>query len=211
MKKIFGTVISDIPQEQNSLWIDLKNDELRFFNGEWKPVYSSLFYRKSETYSKSALDTKFNGKEDKSNKVTSISASSTNTQYPSAKCVYDAIQAGGGGGGGAAQYHELVVNSVSPTEAIEGASALFERFTIDGEPATWATFSELDFSNTVIVLSGNLSPAKLTVSYYSNEYNEITVGAGVMVPNEFGAVIKLYVYMNAVDVYGHIDLYQYNG
>ena len=31
------------------------------------------------------------GKEDKINKVTSISSSSTNTQYPSAKCVYDAI------------------------------------------------------------------------------------------------------------------------
>ena len=33
------------------------------------------------------------GKEDKTNKVTSLSASSTNTQYPSAKCVYDAISA----------------------------------------------------------------------------------------------------------------------
>lgn len=31
------------------------------------------------------------GKEDTSNKVTSISSSSTNTQYPSAKCVYDLI------------------------------------------------------------------------------------------------------------------------
>lgn len=31
------------------------------------------------------------GKENSSNKVTSISSSSTNTQYPSAKCVYDAI------------------------------------------------------------------------------------------------------------------------
>ena len=34
--------------------------------------------------------------EDTNNKVTSISASSTDTQYPSAKCVYDAIQASGG-------------------------------------------------------------------------------------------------------------------
>ena len=33
-----------------------------------------------------------NGKEDKSNKVTSISADSTDTQYPSAKCVYDLIE-----------------------------------------------------------------------------------------------------------------------
>ena len=31
------------------------------------------------------------GKEDKSNKVTSISSSSTDTQYPSAKCVYDIV------------------------------------------------------------------------------------------------------------------------
>ena len=31
------------------------------------------------------------GKEDKSNKVTSLSASSTDAQYPSAKCVYDMI------------------------------------------------------------------------------------------------------------------------
>ena len=30
-------------------------------------------------------------KEDTSNKVTSISSSSTDTQYPSAKCVYDYI------------------------------------------------------------------------------------------------------------------------
>ena len=31
------------------------------------------------------------GKEDTSNKVTSISSSSTDTQYPSAKCVYDLV------------------------------------------------------------------------------------------------------------------------
>ena len=31
------------------------------------------------------------GKQDTSNLVTSISSSSTDTQYPSAKCVYDAI------------------------------------------------------------------------------------------------------------------------
>ena len=31
------------------------------------------------------------GKESTSNKVTSLSASSTDTQYPSAKCVYDLV------------------------------------------------------------------------------------------------------------------------
>lgn len=35
----------------------------------------------------------FGEKEDVSNKVTSISSASTNTQYPSAKCVYDEIDA----------------------------------------------------------------------------------------------------------------------
>lgn len=39
-------------------------------------------------------------KENTSNKVTAISSSSTDTQYPSAKCVYNAIQNAGGGGGG---------------------------------------------------------------------------------------------------------------
>lgn len=32
------------------------------------------------------------GKEDSSNKVTSLSSSSTDTEYPSAKCVYDYIE-----------------------------------------------------------------------------------------------------------------------
>ena len=35
------------------------------------------------------------GKENSSNKVTSLSSSSTDTQYPSAKCVYDALQNAG--------------------------------------------------------------------------------------------------------------------
>lgn len=45
---------------------------------------------------KLALDRKANkdslaGKEDTANKVTSISSSSTDTEYPSAKCVYDIV------------------------------------------------------------------------------------------------------------------------
>ena len=38
------------------------------------------------------IQTSLNGKEDKTNKVTSLSSSSTDTQYPSAKSVYDEIQ-----------------------------------------------------------------------------------------------------------------------
>jgi len=37
------------------------------------------------------LETNISGKESISNKVTSISSASTNTQYPSAKCVYDIV------------------------------------------------------------------------------------------------------------------------
>ena len=35
--------------------------------------------------------TSLTGKEDTSNKVTSLSSASTNTQYPSAKCMYDIL------------------------------------------------------------------------------------------------------------------------
>lgn len=38
------------------------------------------------------------GKENTTNKVTSLSSSSTDTQYPSAKCVYDALQQPSGQG-----------------------------------------------------------------------------------------------------------------
>lgn len=37
------------------------------------------------------IETWLTGKESTSNKVTSLSSSSTNTQYPSAKCVYDLL------------------------------------------------------------------------------------------------------------------------
>ena len=39
----------------------------------------------------SIIDSRINSKENVSNKVTSLSSSSTDTQYPSAKCVFDYI------------------------------------------------------------------------------------------------------------------------
>lgn len=45
----------------------------------------------SDYYTKSETDTLLNGKENLSNKVTTLSISSTDTEYPSAKCVYDII------------------------------------------------------------------------------------------------------------------------
>lgn len=51
------------------------------------PTNVSAFTNDSGYITSSAL----NGYEQTSNKVTSISSSSTNTQYPSAKCVYDIV------------------------------------------------------------------------------------------------------------------------
>ena len=42
-------------------------------------------------YNKSQTDNLLDDKENVSNKVTSINSSSTDTQYPSAKCVYDIV------------------------------------------------------------------------------------------------------------------------
>lgn len=43
------------------------------------------------TQAVTGLGTAIEGKEDVSNKVTSLSSSSTDTQYPSARCVYDIV------------------------------------------------------------------------------------------------------------------------
>lgn len=55
-------------------------------------------YGITDVYTKTESDGKYltshqdiSGKQDKSNLVTSLSSSSTDTQYPSAKCVYDAL------------------------------------------------------------------------------------------------------------------------
>ena len=52
-------------------------------------ITSGLVAKLGDLPTNSELTTLLGGKEDKSNKVTSLSAESTDTQYPSAKCVYD--------------------------------------------------------------------------------------------------------------------------
>ena len=59
-------------------------------NGE---TVGSFFMVGTDAYSKTAADALLALKEDLANKVTSMSASSTNTQYPSAKAVHDALTA----------------------------------------------------------------------------------------------------------------------
>ena len=45
----------------------------------------------SDYYNKSETDNLLSAKQDKANLVTTLSSSSTDSQYPSAKCVYDII------------------------------------------------------------------------------------------------------------------------
>ena len=52
-------------------------------------ITSGLVTKLGDLPTNSELTTLLGGKEDKSNKVTSLGAESTDTQYPSAKCVYD--------------------------------------------------------------------------------------------------------------------------
>lgn len=67
--------------------------------------------------------TQWNGKEDKSNKVTSLSSSSTDTEYPSAKAVYDALQNAGGGG-------ESVVNVTTAAANISAQVGTLYQWTV---------------------------------------------------------------------------------
>ena len=65
---------------------------------QWKEklldILDDVFYRKSEIDTQNAtLNDQISHKENRLNKVTSLSDSSTDIQYPSAKAVYDAINA----------------------------------------------------------------------------------------------------------------------
>lgn len=73
-------------------------DEYVYTNNAWEQVGStdidlSAYYTKTEIDNKGYLTQHqdISGKEDTSNKVVSISAQSTDNQYPTAKCVYDLI------------------------------------------------------------------------------------------------------------------------
>ena len=64
--------------------------EYIYVNGEWELLGKiGVHVDLTDYYTKGETNTLLNAKENTSNKVTSISNSSTDTQYPSAKCVYD--------------------------------------------------------------------------------------------------------------------------
>lgn len=79
MKTIEKVVVKDFaPERSDVLWIDNSNQSVLepkvYQNGLWKNITPDI-----------------SGKENISNKVTSISSESTDTQYPSAKAVYNII------------------------------------------------------------------------------------------------------------------------
>lgn len=67
---------------------------------------------------------KINAKEKKSNKVTSLSSSSTDTQYPSAKAVYDALQNGFSG-----DYNDLTNKPTIPNDVSDLTDSSNTQFT----------------------------------------------------------------------------------
>lgn len=72
---IKGNVIYLVPNDAETG--ENTYDEWMYIEGEWQPVGNT----------RADVD----AKEDKANKATSLSDESTDTQYPSAKCVYDAL------------------------------------------------------------------------------------------------------------------------
>lgn len=71
--------------------VDKVSELLALFEN-WSEGNDMATYLSTNYYNKTTMDTKLSAKEDVINKVTSVSASSTDDEYPSAKCVYDAIQ-----------------------------------------------------------------------------------------------------------------------
>ena len=87
-------------------------------------------------------------KEDVSNKVTSLSLSSTDTEYPSAKCVFDAIQTGGGGG--AAFVEDTTVYTVnsnpitlSTNNYLKGVTYIYHFYISDGGSSGTKTYFDI--------------------------------------------------------------------
>ena len=64
--------------------------------------------------------------ENTDNKVTVINSSSTHTQYPSAKAVYDAVQTGGGSGGIPMSYLVTSISSSSTDEQVPSAKCMYD-------------------------------------------------------------------------------------
>ena len=114
--------------------------------------------------------------ESKSNKVTSLSASSTDTQYPSAKAVYDEIQNNAGSGGCVEDYYfdtttkEIIIDYVCGSGG--GSSGSGDSVTIDD---SWITDSTNPVQSKIIKLAlDSKSDSNHTHSQYLTEHQSLT-------------------------------------
>ena len=87
------------PKDDGWYEIDDKGNVSKLVTDEYGKGLSTNDYtteektKLSELPTRTELDTDLSGKEDSANKVTTLDSNSTDTQYPSAKCVYDADNA----------------------------------------------------------------------------------------------------------------------
>ena len=107
------------------------------------------------------------GKEDVSNKITSVSSSSTDTQYPSAKAVYDAIQ------------------SVSPS----GFAKKFIK-TLDTASSVYNVVHNLDTTDIIVQVQDASTNAGVLVDWNCVDANTIQISfATAQVANAYKVVI----------------------
>lgn len=149
-----------------------RNDGLCYFSA-WDPTLLKDYHLVVQTNDGWGLGNK--EAEDKSNKVTSISNISTDTQYPSAKCVYDNLQTKVAIAQGVANANKFVVtdnNGDVVTEnrvytSYEDVSAVkgdLIQMNLDGTDRTYRVINRLD--GTVVEVMTLVSSA-LTPSYSS--------------------------------------------
>lgn len=100
------------------------------------PIDSALSATSEKAVQNKVVTQALNEKQDTSNLVTSISSASTDTQYPSAKCVYD-----------------LLGNSEDLSEALKGITA--------GE--TWVSFNTFTIYSDGLGLTGEFDEVKASV------------------------------------------------
>lgn len=116
--------------------------------------------------------------ESKSNKVTSLSASSTDTQYPSAKAVYDEIQNNANSGGCVEDYYfdittkEIIIDYVCGSGSNGGSSGNGGSVTIDD---SWITDSTNPVQSKIIKLAlDSKSDSNHTHTQYLTEHQSLT-------------------------------------
>ena len=133
--------------------------------------------------------------ESKSNKVTSLSASSTDTQYPSAKAVYDEIQNNAGSGGCVEDYYfdtntkEIIIDYVCGSSG--GSSGSGGSVTIDD---SWITDSTNPVQSKIIKLALDGKAASNHTHTYANINNVSTVSITVTYTDNSTETINLLRY-----------------